>query len=84
MKTNKGNDLIEVFAGSFIEAETIRSLLETSEIEAFLKDEFIGTIAPWHVSAGGAGSVKVVISNDDYDRAKLIIEEYSKNIDSNK
>ncbi|MDD2257142.1 MAG: DUF2007 domain-containing protein [Bacteroidales bacterium] len=76
MKTKKGNGIIEVFAGTSIDAEIVRSLLEDSDIIAFLKNENMGTIAPWHVSAGGAGAVKVIINSNDYDKAKLIIEEY--------
>jgi len=78
MKTKKDNDIIEVFAGTSIDAEIVRSLLEDSDIKTFLKDENMGTIAPWHVSAGGAGAVKVIINSNDYDKAKLIIEEYEE------
>ena len=79
MKPNKQGKLIEIFAGTVIEAEMVKSLLQDSEIEAFLKDENIGTIAPWQASAGGAGSVKVVISDLDYARAKVVMDEYYKN-----
>ena len=77
MKTKKDNDIIEVFSGTSIEAEIVRSLLEDSDIKTFLKDDNMGTIAPWHVSAGGAGAVKVIINSNDYDKAKLIIEKYA-------
>lgn len=76
MKTDRKNDLIEIFAGSSIEAEIVRSLLKDSDIENFLKDENMGTIAPWQVSAGGAGAVKIIINSKDYEKAKLIIEKY--------
>ena len=78
MKTKKDNDIIEVFAGTSIDAEIVRSLLEDSDIKTFLKDDNMGTIAPWHVSAGGAGAVKVIINSNDYDKAKLIIEKYEE------
>jgi hypothetical protein len=78
MKTKKDNDIIEVFAGNSIDAEIVRSLLEDSDIKTFLKDDNMGTIAPWHVSAGGAGAVKVIINSNDYDKAKLIIEKYEE------
>ena len=76
MKTKKDNDIVEVFAGTSIDAEIVRSLLEDSEIKTFLKDENMGSIAPWHVSAGGAGAVKIIISSNDYDKAKLIVEKF--------
>ena len=78
MKTKRDNDIIEVFAGNSIDAEIVRSLLEDSDIKTFLKDDNMGTIAPWHVSAGGAGAVKVIINSNDYDKAKLIIEKYEE------
>lgn len=78
----KENEIVEIFSGSIMDAEIVKSILEDSEIKAFLKDEFAGTLAPWQVSSGGVGSVKVVISNLDYDKAKPIIEEYRKNINS--
>ena len=78
MKTKKENDIIEVFAGSSIEAEIVKSMLQDSDIDVFLKNENMGTIAPWHVSAGGAGAVKIIINSKDYDKAKLIIEKYEE------
>jgi hypothetical protein len=79
MKTKKENELVEIFAGSSIEAEIVRSLLNDSDIEAFLKDEYMGTIAPWHVAPGGVGSVKVVVSRVSYSKAKSVVDGYHKN-----
>jgi len=74
------NDLVEIFAGSIIEAELVKSLLINYGIQAFLKDEIIGTIAPWQSSPGGVNSVKVVISNEDYAKALLVVQEYNNNL----
>ncbi len=74
------NDPIEIFAGNMVEAGMVKSLLENAEIHAFLKDELMGTLNPWYVSAGGVGSVKIVVSYRDYPRAKLIVDEYDHNI----
>jgi hypothetical protein len=82
MATDKENRLVEIFAGSSIEAEIVRGLLNNSGIEAFLKDDNMGTIAPWYVSAGGAGSVKVIVSSLDLDEAKAVVEEYNNNLKS--
>lgn len=82
MKTDKDNDPIEVFAGSPVEAGIVGSLIKDADIEVFLKDELMGTIAPWYVSGGGAGSVKVVVSAVNYIKAKSIVEGYYKNISS--
>ena len=49
------NDLVIVFAGDTFQASLVKNELENHGIPAFLKDEFTGTIAPWH-SALNAGS----------------------------
>ena len=80
MKTDKKIELVQIFAGTAMDANIVKSLLENAEIEAFLKDEFIGTIFPWHAASGGAGAVKIFVSNIDYENAIAVVEEYEKNI----
>lgn len=82
MKIDKKNDLVEIYANSYMDAEIVRSLLEDSDIMAFLKDEHIGTVAPWYAAGGGAGAVKVIVNSNDYDAAKLIVEKYEQNKNS--
>jgi len=77
------NELIEIFAGTTWQAEMVKSLLGNAEIEAFLKDDIVGTMAPWWTAPGGAGSVKVVVSNLAYEKAKSVVEEYEKNMKPN-
>ena len=72
--------LVEVFSGTTWQAGMVKSLLEDSEIDAFLKDEILGTLNPWWAAPGGAGAVKVFVSNIDYQKAKSIIEDYEKNL----
>ncbi len=67
---------IEVFAGNIIEAGMVCSLLESAGIHAYLKDEIMGTMHPWFVSAGGVGAVKVLVSALDSEEAKLVIDNY--------
>ena len=67
---------IEVFAGNIIEAGMVCSLLESAAIHAYLKDEIMGTMNPWFVSAGGVGAVKVLVSALDFEEAKLVIDNY--------
>jgi hypothetical protein len=71
--------IIEIFSGSSWEAGMVKNLLENAGIKVFLKDEIIGTRSPVWVPSGG---VRVVISNLDYDKAKLVVEEYEKNLKS--
>jgi hypothetical protein len=80
MSSSNTNSSIEIYAGNIMEAGFIKSLLENADINAYLKDEIIGTLIPWWASPGGSGAVKVIISTADFERAKLIVEEYQQNI----
>jgi hypothetical protein len=66
--------IIEIFEGTLFEAQMVKNLLENEGIESFLKDEII---ARSPVYRGGSG-VKVMISELDYEKAKLVINEYEK------
>jgi len=71
---------ILIFAGTAWEAGIVKSLLENAEVEAFLKDEIMGTLNPWWTAPGGAGSVKVFVSELDFEKAKLIVKDFENNI----
>lgn len=77
---NKDQEIypVEVFDGNDWEASVVKSLLDNAEIEAFIKDEKMGVLAPWNVAGGGAGSVKIFVSNVDCEKAKEVIEQYEK------
>jgi hypothetical protein len=79
MNTDKKIEPVEVFAGTTWQAAMVKSLLENAQIEAFLKNEIIGTLFPWYTAPGGAGSMKVFVSKPDYDKAKSVVDEYEKN-----
>nr|WP_293839470.1 DUF2007 domain-containing protein [uncultured Arsenicibacter sp.] len=79
METPNNIEFVQVYAGSIMQAEVVKSLLENEEINAFLKDEFLGTLAPWWASPGGMGAVKVIVSKTDVDKAKAIIDAYQQN-----
>ncbi len=81
MKSNEAGP-VEVFSGTIWQAELVKSLLENAEIQTFLKDEFNGVMIPWVIAGGGAGSVKVIVSKSDYDKAKQIVDEFEKNLRS--
>ncbi|MDT8402647.1 MAG: DUF2007-related protein [Bacteroidales bacterium] len=78
MKGNKDISPVEVFAGSFMQASLVKSLLEDTGIEAFLKDEYMGTLNPWHAAPGGVEAVKVFVSDRDYEKAKIVVREYER------
>ncbi|HZH68141.1 MAG TPA: DUF2007-related protein [Chitinophagales bacterium] len=79
MKSDEKNRLVEIYASSYIDSEMVKGLLEDSGIKAFLKDGYLGTMAPWYAAAGGSGAVKVIVNSRDYAAARLIIEEYEQN-----
>jgi hypothetical protein len=68
-----------IFSGTATEAAMVKSLLENAEIQAFLKDDVLGTMQPWVTSPGGAGAVKVIVSSAEAEMAKLVVDEYEKN-----
>jgi Putative prokaryotic signal transducing protein len=65
-----------VYSGSIVDADLLRNLLDGQGIQSYLKDEFVGMVAPYVVGPGGAGAVKVVIAKEDLDRARPIVEEF--------
>jgi hypothetical protein len=79
MKTNDENDLISVYSSTFMEVHMIKSMLESSGVETFIKDEYMGTLAPFDAAAGGAGAVQLITRRKDYDAARRVIEEYEAN-----
>lgn len=84
MKNNKEIESIEIFNGTTWQAQMAKNLLANSGIEAFLQDEIIGSLnLPWE-APGGKGMVRVMVSNSDYENAKLIVNEYEENLDINK
>lgn len=83
MKPDNKAKLIQIFDGTPWQAGMVKNMLENAGIEVFLKDEILGSIAPWFTGAPGYGSVKVEVSTLDYDKAKLIVEEYERNIGPN-
>ena len=65
-----------VYAGDSINAGLVKSILEGSGIKSFLRDEFIGTMAPYIAAGGGAGAVKVMVDEKDVEREKDIVKEF--------
>lgn len=71
---------VEVYCGATLQAGMVKSLLENAEIEAFLKDELMGTLNSWVAAPGGAGAVGVFVSSVDYEKAKIVVDEFEKNM----
>ena len=73
MKEEDNIFLIEVFSGLRWEAELIKGLLESNEIDAALKDGLITTIAPYI-----SPTVSVMVKEDNYEPAMEIIRSREK------
>lgn len=78
MSTDKEIYPVEVFCGNDWQTSILKSLLENAEIEVFFKDEKMGVLAPWDVTGGGAGSIKVFVSSLDLENAKEVVDEFLK------
>lgn len=69
------NNPIEVFAGTAWEVALVQSLLENAEIKAYVHYGGEGTMAPWD-SGGGLPINRIIISSEDYDKAKQVVDQY--------
>ena len=73
MKEEDNSRLVEVFNGSRWEAELIKGLLESNDIEALLKDGLMTAIAPYI-----SPTVSVLVKEEDYESAMEVIRSRSK------
>lgn len=65
--------LIELYDGSLFECQMIKNLLQNEGIKAVLKDTITGSRAGlWQPG----GAVKLVVTDEDYERARLIVLRY--------
>ncbi len=78
-KQHQEPESVIIFAGDVFEAGLVRSLLDNEGIISFLKDDIMGTLMPWWVTPAGVGAVKVVVSSNDAEKAKKIIDDYKSN-----
>ena len=79
MKKKTKSSPVTVFAGNPWETGLLKSILENEGIKVFLKDEALGTLAPWYAGPGGTAAIKVVISDVDLERARPVVERFQRN-----
>ena len=70
------SNLIAIYSGDPIHAEIVKNRLLNEGILAHLKNQHMGTIAPWQVSAGGFAPIEVLIFERDKERTLLLIKEF--------
>jgi predicted naringenin-chalcone synthase len=68
--------MTNIFSGELIEAMNIRNLLENVNIEVFTVNEYMSSIEPWVVSPGGFKPVLLKVNDEDFEKAKKVVEEY--------
>lgn len=61
----------EVFEGSLWEAEIVKGLLNTEDVNCMLRDETLGAITSPYLTLGG--KVKILVNDEDYQRAMSIV-----------
>lgn len=74
----ENSDLIVVFTGNSIDAEMIKELLADNGIIVNIKNQLMGSIAPWQVSAGGFEPIEVEILEKDKERALGLINDFKR------
>ncbi len=82
MSANDNGKPFEVFTGTAWQAETVKGMLDDNEIEAFFGDEIWGTDARWDTAPNNSGTVRVYVSQDDTESAKVVVERYYEDISS--
>ncbi|WP_320018417.1 DUF2007 domain-containing protein [Labilibaculum manganireducens] len=79
MTANKDDlDLIVIYSGNPIDSEIIKDILTENGIAVNVKNQLMGTIAPWQVSAGGVNPVELEIFARDKEQALRLINEFTK------
>ena len=68
--------MINIFRGTFNETMNIRNLLENIYIQVFTENENMTNIEPWVISSGGFNPVILKVKDEDFKKAKKLIEDY--------
>ncbi len=80
MEAKDENIPVIVYSGSAVHAQMIRAFIESAGIQAFVQDEMSGILAPYMVSAGGIGAVKVIVASHDAEQARILVDEFLSNL----
>lgn len=74
MKVENKDRFVEVFSGSPWEAELIKGLLESNNIESVLRDGDMAAIAPYY----SGQEVAILVTEKHYESAMELIREREK------
>ncbi len=73
--------IVELYEGTLFECQMIKNLLENEGIDSQLTDEIIGSRAGavWRT----AGGVRIIVSDEFYEQAKMVVDEFEKSRNDN-
>jgi hypothetical protein len=74
---NNEDKIVQIYSGTLWESEMITTLLNEEGIESFLKNSVLNTYA---YDTSFSQEVKVMISESDCEKAKMIVENYLWNM----
>jgi hypothetical protein len=75
MDTNQ-DSVIMIFSGTLWESQMVKSILDNVEIESYLMNSLLSDYA---YNPMRSEQVKVMISSNNFEKAKKIVEEYCRN-----
>lgn len=74
MTSNDNTKLVSVFNGTPMEVEMLCQILNDNGVEATMKNQLIGMIAPHHTLDGA----DVFVKEEDKEKALYWVEEFKK------
>lgn len=76
----KSKKWLAVFSGGYEESLVLKALLENYNIAVYQENFLLSTIHPWAISSGSFDASILRVDDNDLERAKRIIEDYSDNL----
>lgn len=70
----------EIFCGTLWEAQLVQSLLQNAEVESYLVNSLLN---PYAFNPVISQCVKVMISSNDIETAKIVMDDYIANCQEN-
>jgi hypothetical protein len=67
-----------LFNAGYLEVMNIKNLLDSFNIDSYIGNEYMSTIKPSLLSAGGFNSVSLQVNDKDFENAKKILDDYKK------
>ncbi|MGD9931779.1 MAG: DUF2007 domain-containing protein [Mangrovibacterium sp.] len=71
------DELVLIYAGNPVNAVMINQLLNENGILTHIKNELMGTLAPWQVASGGYEPVEIFVLSKDEEHAKSVISAFN-------